>query len=298
MSVFCLASVNVDHFHRVDHLPRPGETVAASAYGRGLGGKGANQAVAAARAGARVVLIGAVGPDGGWARDRLAALGVDVRHLAEVDAPTGHAMICIEPGGENSIVIHGGANRAQHEPGLTRAMAECGPGDWLMLTNETSHVAQAAAMARGRGARVIYTAAPFEAGAARAMLPLLDLLIVNEGEAAALSDSLGVTPEALPVPACLVTLGARGARWHDSGGRTITMPAPRVAVVDSTGAGDTHAGYLAAALDRGAPVEEALQLAARAAALMVTRPGTADAIPVLDEVTAFAATIAPTEPAP
>lgn len=285
MSVFVLASVNADHLHHVPHLPRPGETLAASRYVLGLGGKGANQAVAAARAGARVVLTGAVGPDGGWARSRLAAFGVDIRHLAEVPVPTGHAMICVDASGENSIVIHAGANRAQDGLTLQRALSEAGPGDWLMLTEETSHGPEAAMLARGRGVQVVYSAAPFLAGAARRMLPLIDLLILNEGEAQALAAETGVAPEALPVPACLVTLGSRGARLY-RGGVVVDRPAMPARVVDSTGAGDTYAGYLVAALDRGSTMEDAMALAARAAALQIGRPGAAEAIPALDEVLA------------
>jgi hypothetical protein len=112
MTVFNLGSVNIDHFYRLPHLPQAGETLAATGYMRGLGGKGANQSVAAVRAGAQVVHLGAVNTDDDWTPGELARLGVSPDHLARVAAPTGHAVVATEPGGENQIIIHPGANRA------------------------------------------------------------------------------------------------------------------------------------------------------------------------------------------
>ncbi|MDD8022116.1 MAG: ribokinase [Paracoccaceae bacterium] len=290
MAIFNLGSINTDHFYRLDHLPAPGETLAALGYGRGLGGKGANQSVAAARAGADVRHIGAIGADGLWMRDRLATLGVDCNHIAEVEAASGHAIIMVDACGENAIVLYPGANQDIPDDMVAATLAEAGPNDWLMLQNETSSQVRTARLAQEQGLFVVYSAAPFEAGAAQAVMPYLSLLIVNEVEASQLCSALGVTLADLPVPHVLVTLGARGAVWHDLGaGVDYRVRAIPVMPVDTTAAGDTFAGYLVAGLAEGMSPVQAMRLARAAAALKVTRAGTADAIPARAEVDAFLA---------
>jgi len=290
MAIFNLGSINTDHFYRLEHLPAPGETLAALGYDRGLGGKGANQSVAAARAGADVRHIGAIGADGGWMLDRLAGFGVACRDVAILPGASGHAIITIDTAGENAIVIFPGANRQIPEETLQRALAGAGPGDWLILQNETALQVEAATLAQARGLAVAYSAAPFDAAATRAMLPYLSLLIVNEVEAAQLCSTLGVTLADLPVPHVVVTLGAKGAVWHDLvEGKALPVPALPVVPVDTTAAGDTFAGYLLAGLAEGMTPAQAMRLASAAAALKVTRAGTADAIPARAEVETFLA---------
>lgn len=285
MAVFTLGSVNVDHVYRVPHLPAPGETLAAHGLSTMLGGKGANQSVAAARAGASVRHIGAVGADGRWAVEKLASYGVDVSHVAEVGEPTGHAIISVDQAGENAILLFPGANWAQSETEIARALEGAGPGDSLLLQNETSHQAEAARIARARGMRVVYSAAPFSVAAVQAVLPHLSLLVVNAVEAAQLRAALGDVTG----PDLIVTHGAKGAEWIANSGETVTVPAFSVVPVDTTGAGDCFIGSLVAALDGGAGRAEALRFAAAAAALQVTRAGTAQAMPARDEVLAFLA---------
>nr|WP_246176291.1 ribokinase [Rhodovulum strictum] len=279
-----MGSINADHVYAVPHLPAPGETLAATGLTRGLGGKGANQSVAAARAGARVVHIGAVGADGGWAVQRLAGFGVETDHIATCDAPTGHAIINVAPDGENAIVILPGANICQDPDRIAAALAGAGPGDTLLLQNETSHQAEAAALASARGLRVIYSAAPFALDALRAVLPHVSLVALNAVEAAQMRAALGSVGGAELV----VTDGARGAVWHH-GGQSLSVAAFPVVPVDTTGAGDCFIGSLAAALDRGLSRQDALRYAAAAAALQVTRPGTADAMPSRAQVEALLA---------
>lgn len=285
MTVFCLGSINIDHFYALPHLPAAGETLAAREYRTGLGGKGANQSVAAARAGSRVVHVGAVGPEGLWARERMAGYGVDVAHVAEARGASGHAIINVDAGGENAIVTFAGANRFLSESGMERALAAAGPGDILMLQNETNLQAEAAALARSRDMRVVYSAAPFEAAAVEALLGTASILVLNQGEAAELERALGRLLTDLPVEGVLVTLGAAGALWQ--GVERYAVPAVPVQVVDTSGAGDTFTGYFAAGLEQGLEVPAAMRLAAAAAALKVTRAGTADAIPARAEVDAF-----------
>ncbi|MEZ5777102.1 MAG: ribokinase [Paracoccaceae bacterium] len=287
--IYNLGSINIDHFYTVPHLPRPGETLAADHYRMGVGGKGANQSAAAAKAGAHVVHIGAVGPEGGWAVDRLEGWGVDTGHVARLDTPTGHAIINVDAKGENAIVLFPGANRAMPLPLVEAALAEAGPTDTLMLQNETTHQAEAAAIARAKGMRVIYSAAPFDVGAVRSVLRDVSVLALNAVEADQLCSALGVTLGQIDVPELLVTRGPEGAEWRSRDGARAFAPAIRVTPVDTTGAGDTLVGYFAAARDAGKSAAEALEFAGAAASLKVTRRGTADAIPTADEVAAFLA---------
>lgn len=285
MTIHTLGSINVDHVHRVPHFPAPGETLADQGYAVGLGGKGANQSLAAAAAGAKVHHIGAVGQDGLWAVERLSAAGVDVAGVATVGAATGHAVIYVTPDGENQIVIHGGANRVITPEMVSQAMDRASPGDWFLTQNETNGGPEAAQAARQRGLKTAHVAAPFGAAAVAEMLPHTDLLALNQGEAGALAATLGCAVEALPVPQLLVTYGAEGALWR--GEERIEVPAFPVAPVDTTGAGDTFLGFALAGLDLGQSVALALRRAAAAAALSVQRPGAAEAIPSRAEVDAF-----------
>lgn len=280
MAVWNFGSINIDHVYRVPHHVAPGETLTATAYSTGLGGKGANQSVAAARAGAKVLHVGAVGADGLWARDMLAGFGVDVAHVAAGGTATGHAIINVDAHGENSIVIFDGANRvlgAEAVAALDAAQA----GDTLLLQNETSAQVDAAAKAHAAGLRVIYSAAPFEADAVRAVLPYVSLLVMNTGEAQALRAALG----ALPDVEMIVTHGADGAEWIAP--EPLRIPAFPVKPVDTTGAGDCFIGTLAAALDAGLDRATAMRRATAAAAIQVTREGAAGAMPSAAEVDAF-----------
>ncbi len=287
MTIYTLGSINADHFYRLPHLPQPGETLACSDYSTGLGGKGANQSVAVARAGARVVHIGAVGPDGAWMRARMAELGVDCTHVATLDVPSGHAIINVDEGGENSIVIFAGANRALSRAQLEAALPQAEAGDVLLLQNETNLTTDAARVAQEQGLFVIYSAAPFDAGAVREIVPFISLLLVNEGEARELRRAMNLPDGPIRAADMVTTRGAKGALWETRGGAVFTVPAMKVAAKDTTGAGDTFAGYLAAGLSEGMGPKEAMRLASAAAGLKVTRAGTADAIPARAEVDAF-----------
>ena len=284
MTIYNLGSINADLFYRVPHLVGPGETLAATELTTGLGGKGTNMSVAAARAAARVVHIGAVGSDGRWAVERLLEYGVDTRHISEVPAPTGHANICVDDAGENSIVILAGANHEISEAAIGAALAEASAGDSFLTQNETNGQVIAARMAKDLGLRVIYAAAPFDAAAVEAVLPYLDVLVLNEVEAAQLVSETGTNLEDLPISDIVVTRGANGCAWYHKGAAPQAFEACEVTPVDTTGAGDTFTGFMVAGLDRGMPMAQAITLGMRAGALMVTRVGTADVIPDLKEL--------------
>ncbi len=281
--IWNLGSINIDNVYEVSHLPTPGETLAAQTYSIGLGGKGANMSVAAARAAAAISHIGAIGPEGRWTRDRLMEYGVDTPHIAQIDVPTGHANIVVDAQGENSIVLFQGANVELTEAIIGAALAEASPGDVLLMQNETNGQEYAAATAQSLGLRVAYAAAPFEADAIERLLDRIDLLFLNEVEAAQLQVATGRELSALGIADVIVTLGAQGCKWVSDQGEK-RYPAYPAQAVDTTGAGDTFSGYLVAGLDRGMAMEQAIDLALKAGSLMVTRHGTADVIPDLKEI--------------
>lgn len=285
MAIWNLGSINADMVYSVPHLPTAGETLAATEYRQYLGGKGANMSVAAARAGAHVCHIGAVGPDGGWAVQRLLEYGVDTRFIAKVEAPTGHAIIAVDVAGENQILLYSGANRMISDAQIGQSLSQAEAGDFLLIQNETNAQVDAAKMGSELGLKTCYAAAPFDADAVQAVLPFVDFLILNEIEARQLEAATGLAPESLPVSDIIVTLGDKGARYFDTNmGISRHFPAIPVDVVDTTGAGDTFTGYVLAGLDRGMPMGQAINLGTQAAAIMVTRHGTADVIPDLKDV--------------
>lgn len=271
MTVWCLGSINADHFYAVPHLVEPGETLLTQNHSKGLGGKGANQSVAAARAGADVCHIGAVGPDGDWAVEALAEFGVDVSRVSRVHAPTAHAIIQVDADGENAILVYPGANMMIPVPDF----ADAQPGDTLLLQNETNGTVEAAHRAKAKGLRVVYSAAPFDAKSVQEILPFVDLLLVNALENTSLKTELGNIETDQVVTRC-----AKGAEWIG----VAHLPAHPVTAIDTTGAGDCFAGTLVAALDSGASQEDALRRAIVASALQVTKKGTADAMPSKEDV--------------
>lgn len=278
-------SVNADLLFRVERLPRPGETVLCPGYAFAPGGKGANQAAAAAKAGARVLFVGHVGDDahGPVLRGLLEAAGIDCAGLAVSPRPTAIAVIGIDDRGENAIIVASGANldtaASQVPDDLLR------PGATVLCQNEIRSEETFAALRRAkeRGARAILNLAP--AGPVPdGMLEALDVLVVNELEAAALAGREGA-PESLAEAlhrrhglACVLTLGAAGAIAVGPGA-ALRAPALRIEPVDTTGAGDAFCGALAAWLDRGADLAGALAAASVAAALTCERLGAQTAQP-------------------
>ena len=289
MTVYNLGSINADHIYTVSHLPKPGETLSADDFNIGLGGKGTNQSVAAARAGSDVIHIGAIGADGQWAKDRVSEYGVDTQFINTVDVPTGHAIINVDRAGENAIVIFSGANLMQDPHQIKEALGSAKAGDILLLQNETSHQVEAAKIAADKAMVVIYSAAPFSVEAVKAVLCYTTILVMNQIEAEQLCAGLETELAELPVKDILVTKGANGVDWISTQtGETQHVESISVSAVDATAAGDTFAGYFAAGLDQGMDVKAAMQLGAVSAGLKVTRKGTADAIPLRAEVNEFA----------
>jgi ribokinase len=283
MAIYTLGSINIDHVYRVPHIAYPGETIAATEYTQGLGGKGANQSVAAAKAGARVFHIGAIGRDAAWALEALQSYGIDTNNVAQLKTPTGHAIIQVDPEAENAIVLFPGANRQISDAMAARALVSARPGDTLLMQNETSAQSAMVRLGADMGLRILYTPAPFELAALHEVIPFTSLLLMNEGEAEEMVSAFG----ALPDCDVIITRGADGAEWHAPNASPLFVPSFPVSPVDTTGAGDCFAGTIAAALDAGLLPEQALRRASAAAAIQVTRPGAASAMPARAEVDAF-----------
>lgn len=296
--VIVVGSVNIDLVVSVERLPRPGETVTGGRFERHHGGKGGNQAVAAARLGASAAFVGAVGGDafGAEARAALDAEGVDLRGLATLEQEaTGVALILVDGAGENSIAVAGGANSAVSPALVAAALAglDPGPGDIVLVGHEipTESTAETLRLARAAGAVTILNPAP-ATGLDHDVLALADILTPNRGELAALSErDEAVVPQATALiggatgRTALVTLGADGALLVTADG-TIVLPPPRVTVVDTVGAGDTLNGALAAGLAAGLPLPDAARQAVAAASLAVTRAGAREGMPTLPELLA------------
>lgn len=296
--VIVVGSINQDVTVTVDRFPSPGETLSGSSLTYGLGGKGANQAAAAAHSGVTTLFVGAVGsdPSGQRLRDELASHGVDVTHLRTVDGPSGTALITVAASGENTIILDAGANAAvTTEP--AKASLIPASSDVVVLQAEVPAEANAAAIewAHSHGARVLLNLAPAR-DTAPATLAQVDVLVVNETEAGL---TLGLPAPATPTEAIgiaralrgmgprhiVVTLGAQGAAWV-SGAEVGHCPAVTLGkVADTTGAGDACVGALAAALALGMPFAEAVAAGMRAGATAVLTPGAASSYMALPQIT-------------
>ena len=281
-----IGSLNLDYVYAVPHFVAAGETLLSSRRDVFAGGKGLNQTVAAARAGAEVCHGGAVGADGDMLLDLLRDAGADVSAVARVDVPTGHAVIQVSPQGENAIIILGGANRAVSPETVGIALEKVGPGDILLLQNEINGLDHIIRRAARKGLRILFNPAPMEDAVKDLPLELLDTLIVNEGEGKALAGDMDALKAAYPNQKILLTQGSRGASlW--TGSEVLFQPAFPVEAVDTTAAGDCFLGYYAAALSENLPYAAALRFAAGASALAVQRPGAAPSIPIRSEVEAY-----------
>ncbi|MEU5217875.1 ribokinase [Streptomyces sp. NPDC020807] len=290
--IVVLGSTNMDLVAYVPRAPARGETVTGRAFRTIPGGKGANQAVAAARAGAEVAIIGAVGADdfGTRLRANLEHCAVDTDLLRTVEGPSGTAHIVVDDEGGNAIVVVPGAN------GTVTSLSHgdealIGTADCLLLQLELplSVVVEGAVTARRLGVRTVLTPAPAQRLPAE-LLAATDLLVPNEHEAAALTGLTDPRAAALAllrdVPEVVVTLGAAGSLYAARGTEPLTVPAPRVTAVDTTAAGDTFVGALAVALGERRPVPEALAWAQAAAALSVQREGASTSMPYRTEIEA------------
>lgn len=282
-------SINIDHVYRVPHLVKPGETLSSLDLVTGLGGKGANQSVAIARAGVSVAHVGRVFKGDRWAVELLASTGVDTDNIALIEGASGHAIIQVDDQGENAIVLHGGANQSFSIADIESALNHNQQARYLLMQNETNLLAEAFELAQAKGIKIVLNPAPMTDNIKDLPLAKLDTLIVNQGEAEALCgaadiDQMTQQMAALaPQTRVVVTLGGDGAMLL-ANGEVTHINSPSVDVVDTTGAGDTFVGYFLAGVAEGMNDHDALQRACLAGSIAVTRQGAITAIPDRSEV--------------
>lgn len=297
MPIYNYGSINIDHVYRVPHLVLPGETLSSSHYQQVLGGKGANQSIALARAGSEVLHIGRYNAVDQALVNSLLEAGVAQQHLATVTEPSGHAIIQVDDQGENSIILYAGANHTFIPDDLAKSLQTAQTGDWLLLQNECSCTKEMIELAAVRGLKIAFNPAPMNAAVKDLPLDKLSVLFVNQVEVCqlldlpleplpALEDLAALLQKRWPNTLVVITLGSKGAASIYQG-QLEFVPAVPVQAVDTTGAGDTFTGYFLHAWMQGQSLRAALEHAGKASALCVQHVGASASIPLAAEVDAF-----------
>jgi ribokinase len=293
MAVFNFGSINIDHVYSVPHFVQPGETLSSSMYQSILGGKGANQSVALAKANNQVFHIGAIGGSDRGFIEPMKEAGVNCDFIREMsDVASGHAVIQVTPDAENSIILFGGANQTITNEHVTSALAAAKPNDWVLLQNETNAIDTVIEEAHKRNLNIAFNPAPMTESVKKLPLNKLTLLVVNEVEAKQLTGESAVEAikvalkASYPTTKILLTLGKAGV-WFVEGDVEEFCAAFKVEAIDTTAAGDTFIGFFLAAYQSNMAIAEALKYACAASALAVMKTGAGPSIPSVDEVTAF-----------
>lgn len=295
MKILCFGSCNIDNVLSVEHTVRPGETIAAEKVEIFPGGKGLNQAIAMARAlkGSAIPVFhaGCIGEDGEFLRKLLIKSGADTTYLRTGDVRTGFAIIQVDKNGENSIVVSAAANGTVTEEYIDEVLSHFETGDMLVMQNEISHPDYLVDRAHEKGMQIVLNPSPLNERIASLDMKKITYLVLNRLEAETIfgtCDEAKLQAKAVELngPKLIMTLGSKGSVYLD-GKDAAWQQAYPVKAVDTTGAGDTFTGYFVAGTALGKPVKEAMDLAAAASALSVTRMGAAASIPEVSEVKAF-----------
>ena len=294
MAIINFGSINIDHVYHVEHFVTPGETIASSQYQQLLGGKGANQSIAIAQAGADVEHVGRICETDAAFKQALIKKGVNCKHVQCSTTASGHAIIQVTPSGENAIVLFGGANHEITGSTVAGTLDSASEGDWVLTQNETSALEDVLRQSKAKGLKVAFNPAPMSESVKSLPYDCVDLLIVNETEAEAISgqseldDIIQYFNTEWQHAEVIVTLGKAGALML-RGGEQTKVDAFVVDAVDTTAAGDTFIGYFLSAYDANNDATQALTRGCAASAISVTREGAAQSIPNAEEVDAFLA---------
>jgi len=292
MIVYNFGSINIDHVYRVSHFVRPGETMTSDAYQQVLGGKGANQSIALARANCEVKHVGCIDESDVRLLKILEQSDVDTSLICQGNTPTGHAIIQVNNEAENAIVLFAGANHQLSVDHIENVLSKASANDWVLLQNETNHIELIVRRAKHYGLRVAFNPAPMAVDVVKPLVEHVDLLIVNEVEAMDLCgvESVDLAQQQLqssyPDLKTILTLGRQGVR-HIHQNNVIEVPAFKVDAIDTTAAGDTFIGFCLAGLQSSLTIEQVLRQACAASALCVTQVGASSAIPTLSQVRTF-----------
>lgn len=289
MKVLVFGSLNIDYVYSVQSIVRPGETISSTRLEQFPGGKGLNQAIALARAGARVYMAGTVGPDGSFLTETLQQSGVDCSLLRTLPEKSGHAIIQVEKKGQNSIVLYGGTNQLNDENYIEEVLAHFEPGDILVLQNEINLLPLLIQKAKQRGMVIALNPSPFDDEVLKCDLSLVDIFLLNEVEGEQITgntqkeDILKLLTERFPKAEIVLTLGKAGVNCR-AGEEVFGHGIYNVPVVDTTAAGDTFTGYYIAGKTMGLPTPEILRQASVASSIAVSRKGAGVSIPSRQEV--------------
>ena len=289
MKILNFGSCNIDYVYNVSEFVRAGETISALSTSEHPGGKGLNQAVAAARAGGNVFFAGNIGVDGIFLKELLESSGVDTKYLKINKARTGNAIIQIDENGENCIIVSAGANALLDEAYIKSVTADFARGDICMLQNETPCTDFIIKHAKECGMTVIWNPSPMNEKITDSAIGMCDYIIVNNTEGTALTgkeepdDILKALFKKYPHTKTVLTLGKNGSIYSD-GTDTVKQPSFKADPVDTTGAGDTFTGYFAAMISKGKTIGETLKIASAAATIATEKQGAASSIPPIANV--------------
>ena len=295
MKILSFGSLNVDYVYKLPHVVMKGETIASTALNIYPGGKGLNQSIALGKAGGEVYHAGAIGEDGKFLVDCLKDAGVDTRFVKILpDMKSGHAIIQNTEDGDNCIILYGGANQAITKEQVDETLAFFEAGDYLILQNEINELKYIVEQAHAKGMQIVLNPSPMNQVINELPLEYVDYFLLNEIEAAQVLDEQVEEPAAIiaalqnkfPGAKVVLTLGGDGSMFSD-GTNTVAQGIYKVKAVDTTAAGDTFTGYFIAGEAKGQEVKVSMDMAAKAAAITVSRPGAGVAIPTLDEVEKF-----------
>lgn len=282
-------SLNLDMVYQMEHFIRRGETFAASRLDKFAGGKGLNQSIALARAGASVFHAGNIGADGAPLVEALREAGVDTGYVRMVEEVTGHAVIQVDKAGENSIILYTGANGAVTSEQIDSVLADFGTGDYLILQNEINRIGEIMEKAYAAGLSIVLNPSPMDESIRALPLEKVSVFLLNEIEGAELSGEcdeeriLDTLTQRYPHAQFVLTLGGRGCIYA-KGAQRVRQGIYKVEAVDTTAAGDTFTGYFMSTLAEKKDPVQALDMAARASALAVSRKGASPSIPHRAEV--------------
>ena len=289
MKVLNIGSMNLDHVYNVDHIVQPGETQATDGMNIFLGGKGINQSIALAKAGADVYHGGMIGSDGQLFLDACREYGVKADYIRKIEGKTGHAIIQIDKSAQNCIILYGGANERLTEEYVDEVLAGFEKGDMLLLQNEVNLISYIVDKAYEKGMQIALNPSPFNDRLKAVDMSKISLFLMNEvegGQITGLEDPeeiIAKVVELYPNAKIVLTLGKDGAIYAEGNVR-IQQPIFKVEAVDTTAAGDTFTGYFLAGLIEGMEIADILRMSAKASSIAVTREGAVPSIPYRDEV--------------
>lgn len=295
MKVLNFGSLNVDYVYKLPHVVMKGETISSRSLNTYPGGKGLNQSIALGKAGAEVYHAGAIGEDGKFLVDFLNESGVNTKFVKIFsDIKSGHAIIQNDDEGDNCILLYGGANQAITKEQVDETMEEFSAGDYLVLQNEINELKYIVEKAHEKGMQIVLNPSPMNEKITELPLEYINYFLLNEIEAGQILGKQIDSPDAIiaelaevfPKAKIVLTLGGDGSVYYD-GVKKVSQHIYKVNTVDTTAAGDTFTGYFIAGEMKGQAIEVSMDMAAKAAAITVSRPGAGVAIPTLKEVEEF-----------